>query len=446
MIKSKLNYSSILIFLIITLFNFVIYLIGILTNDSFYIKLLFLLGVLLDIVMLIKVKNVTILLIIVFSMILMDLYFSFYLLINIPISEPIYEQYFTNDNILKYILAVNLFKTSFCCFLKGKLEFIPIRLRVKKYNSDIAFATLYIIALILTIFGFKGNIIFLHSESYVAYIENLKNISGLPEYLTLLYFILWLFTTKKYQTYLLLILFIVMFLKLFLYGLRVALLMYMLLFYIIYFDKYYKFYESLAFLIFGYIFSLLLGYLKDNPNLISLIENFDFLYLISGYESFILSHFTNVITSSLVILKEMSIKDSLLSLLGAFINIFLPPRITTYLIPQAQPTVYVFNNITNIPGGIYFPISFFIWLGFLGPIILGIFLSFIVNKTFDKTNNNYYLVYYFIIIIITSPRWIFYTQIDYLFRFFIIFLFIISIFNAVMLISKRNKKEVNKNE
>lgn len=425
-------------------FVFLIYLFGLLNESKILIFSMYILNIFLDFAIFIKVRHTPPLFITALFMFMMDLYLSFYLILKIPISEPRYYPFFNYENMFTYLMIVNLFKISFFCFLKLPKKYIAISLRVKKYKSDFGFILLYIMTLILTLFGFSAKVIYFSSNSYSNYIENLKDTSGLPEYLTILYLILWLFQTKKYQKILLLSLFFIMFIKLFLYGFRVQLAMYLFLLYIVYFDKYIKKpYKLLLLGILAYLFFESFGLLKEGINLESLlnmlISSKGFI-LISENQQFILSQFTDVITSSLVILKKMSFENSFLSLIGFINNIFLPPRITQKLIPQSIPPAYIDRFITTIPGGIYFPISFYIRLGFLGPILFGVFLAMISNIVFNNKEfkrKNLFLIY-FIIVFMTLPRWFFYTQTSYLFRFSIILFALLAILNLL--------KNLRKNE
>jgi hypothetical protein len=363
---------------------------------------------------------------------------------GIPISESIYEKYFSIYNLSTYLLIVNLFKISFFHFITPSPTYIPLRLKVKKYNSTTLFyLIIFIITFTLVIFKINGEVVYFASEPYKSYIQNLENSSGLPEYLILSYIILWLLETKKYQRVLLQFLFIFIIIKLFLLGFRVQMLMYVMLFYILYLDRYYKVY-IVAFSVFlGYTFSFIFGTAKEIG--FEKLFSIDFLMnvnLISNNQEFILSHFTGVITSSLVIIEEMSF--NILTSIGFILNTFLPPVILQKILPQAQPPVYVSEYITRIPGGVYFPVFFYTSFWFLGPIIFGIFISWIFNKTFNSLRPSNFFTIYSIIIFSTLPRWFFYTQTDYLFRFLFTFLFsfysIVLVHNAIKIIRFRHEK------
>ncbi len=97
-------------------FNFLIYLIVNLTEELIFLKILFIIGFLYDVFIFVKVRRTTLLLVFTIFMVFMDLYFSFYLLMGIPISESIYEKYFSIYNLSTYLLIVNLFKISFFPF------------------------------------------------------------------------------------------------------------------------------------------------------------------------------------------------------------------------------------------------------------------------------------------------------------------------------------------
>jgi len=424
-------------------FNFLIYLIVNLTEELILLKILFIVGFLYDVFIFVKVRRITPLLVFTIFMMFMDLYFSFYLLMDIPISESIYEKYFSIYNLSTYLLIVNLFKISFFHFIKPSSIYIPLRLKVKKYSSTTLFYLIYIITFTLVIFKIDGEVIYFTSNPYESYIRNLESSSGLPEYLIIFYIILWLFETKKHQRVLLQFLFIVIGVKLFLLGFRVQMLMYVMLFYILYLDKYYKVYKVAFFIFLGYTFSFIFGIAKEIG--FEKLFSIDFLMnvnLISHNPEFILSHFTGVITSSLVIIEEMSF--NILTSIGFILNTFIPPVILQKILPQAQPPVYVSEYITRIPGGVYFPVFFYTSFWFLGPIIFGIFISWIFNKAFNASRFSNLFIIYSIIIFSTLPRWFFYTPTDYLSRFFFIFLLsfylIVSVYNAIRFIRFKHEK------
>jgi len=420
-------------------FNFLIYLIVNLTEESNFLKILFIIGFLYDVFIFVKVKRITLLFVFTIFIMFMDLYFSFYLLMDIPISESIYEKYFSIYNLSTYLLIVNLFKISFFHFIKPSSTYIPLRLKVKKYNSPIMFYLIYTITFALVIFKIDGEVIYFTSEPYKSYIRNLEKMSGLPEYLIIFYIILWLFETKKYQRVLLQFLFIFICIKLFLLGFRVVVLMYIMLFYILYLDKYYKVYKVAFFIFLGYIFSYIYGIAKVIG--FEKLFSIDFLMnvnLLSHNSEFILSHFTGVITSSLVIIEEFSF--NILTSIGFILNIFIPPVILQKILPQAQPTVYVSTYITGFPGGVYFPVFFYTSFWFLGPIIFGIFISWIFNKAFNTSRFSNFFIIYSIIIFSTLPRWFFYTQTDYLFRFLVYFYLLISAYNVIKSMRFKHEK------
>jgi hypothetical protein len=211
-----------------------------------------------------------------------------------------------------------------------------------------------------------------------------------------------------------------------------------MLFYILYLDKHYKVYKVAFFIFLGYIFSYIYGISKEIG--FEKLFSTDFLMnlnLLSDNSEFILSHFTNVITSSLVIIEEMSF--NILTSIGFILNTFIPPVILQKILPQAQPTVYVSTYITGFPGGVYFPVFFYTSFWFLGPIIFGIFISWIFNKAFNALRSSNFFTIYSIIIFSTLPRWFFYTQTDYLFRFLVYFYLLISAYNVIK--SRRFKHE-----
>lgn len=54
-------------------------------------------------------------------------------------------------------------------------------------------------------------------------------------------------------------------------------------------------------------------------------------------------------------------------------------------------------------GGILFPVSFYVWFGYLGVILSGLFVAWIVNVL--NYSNNIYLKVYGLVVLITSFRW-----------------------------------------
>ena len=414
---TSLMYNISLFFISLSV-NFILLLLFLTFNNHNLLYFIFLLGIAYDMLIFVKIKNIYPLFIITIFIILMDFYLSLYLFFGIKLSSPDYYNYYNEENIFKYILVVNLFKISFYHFLKVPTKYIPIRLKIKKYRSPTLFNILYVTTLLLVLFGFKGTIIYSQTNVYRSYVENLSHVSGLPEYLIIIYIFLWLFETKKYQKLMIIFLFILMIIKLFLLGFRVQMMMYIFLFYILYIDGLVKLMGIILSSTIGYFIFYIYGFIKEygieyifsiNLSEINLIgENVE-------NTGFVLSQFSGVITSSLTIIAKLGLENSLISLVGFILNIIIPPRILDLFIPQATIPAFVVNYITHIPGGEYFPIPFYIWFGFLGPILFGIFLAKVINKTLNNYNNNFVFIY-FVMIFSTFPRWLFYTQTDYLFR------------------------------
>lgn len=413
------GYHLLLNFFALNFLNFFMYFIYLICYfcDNLILFLSFLYGLFLDILITCKVRRIPPVLIFYAIIILMDFYLSLNLFFGLQLAEDRFLAYYHSDNIINFITITNIFKASFLAFYSPPDNYIPVRQKVRKIESQSIFMILYIIVLFLVLFGVRGEIIYLSQNAYQTYIKNLEEASGLSEYLIILFVILWLFETKKYQRYLMFFLFVIMSIKLFLYGFRVVLAMYVFLFYIIYLDKVYKFWKIAFFSFLLYIFLSIFGLLKETGSLIVLIQNVS-LYniLLSAREEFVLSHFTGVITSSLVILEEMDLTDSILSFFGFLLNIFLPSRFVIDILPQGIIPYFIHTYKTSIPGGLFFPVSSYIWFNIFGPMLISLYISYLFRAAISYHKSNF-IYLWFILVFSTMPRWFFYTQTDYLFRF-----------------------------
>lgn len=418
----------ILLLLILLLIN-TVYFISILIESLAAIKILLFFDIFLTFVSFYIFRKVLLLLLFNFFIFAINFYLTLYLIFGYRISEVYYESYYNPKNMGIFLFSILLFKASLVTFINIRGDYIPLREKIFKIRNRGFYYVVFVLIFLLSIFGFDGEIVFLSESPYMSYISNLEKNSGIVEYMIILLIILWLLEDSKVKKYMTKFLFVFILFKLFLLGFRVQFLMYLLLFYIFYLDGKVKTWTFVFYTLIGYIFANFFGVLKEIgiKDVSTIFNRIDYLFTGSSNE-FILSHFTGVITSSMVIIGNLTYEDRFMSMIGTFINAILPNSIVNSFIPQVNIPKYVFLYKDKLPGGLFFPTEFYLKFGMLGPIFLGYFLSLIFNKTLSSMYNAKQFTYLYSILVFSEmPRWLFYTQVDYLFRqaFYMFFIYLL---------------------
>ena len=125
-------------------------------------------------------------------------------------------------------------------------------------------------------------------------------------------------------------------------------------------------------------------------------------------------------------------------LFSFLLNIFssiLPP----FLLPDFSNLSIYKQDIYNSGGGGLISTYFFVWFGYIGPVIASLILSYFIKKFY--TTGNRYILIYSICIFITFPRWFAYNPI-HLFKFCIYAVILYWIVNKF--IDTRHNENINK--
>lgn len=267
-------------------------------------------------------------------------------------------------------------------------------------------------------FGVEGENVLGADAPYQAYIRNLENQSGLPEYL--IAFSLWptlLLRGTKWR-WVPVLLAGLLAVKLLLLGFRVQILMLALLGYYVTVERRVGPFAILGFMGLGFGFAALLGYLKEGGE-------GDFIDMVfNASHGFVLSHQTGVLYSSLAILGAaqegvLTAGDTVTSALGALMNTVVPSGLIKPLLPGFNLASHI-QNYYPTPGGVLFPVPFYVWLGAPGPFLLGAAFgrvpSLIAAIAGRVTEGSVFTGTFIATLFVTLPRWVSYDVGNFLFR------------------------------
>jgi hypothetical protein len=186
-------------------------------------------------------------------------------------------------------------------------------------------------------------------------------------------------------------------------------------------------------LILGYYINILFANIRNQP---SILVDFELQKILTPFS---INENTNLYSSNegevfhssarligLINLGYLDILDRIYSFFGFVLSIFVPSS----FLPSSASLITFMKDEYNAGGGGLISIYFFCWAWYFGPIIIGLFIVYFLNKV--NYSKNKYLVLYFFMICSTFPRWFAYNPII-LFKicFWIIPLFFI--FNKIKL-------------
>jgi hypothetical protein len=365
------------------------------------------------------------------------LYLIPYYFFNIYISD--YFEYQGKEYINDVLLIHVLFLALLNFFIKSSI-YKPISKSFIKIKSNVLFYFISSIIFLSSIFLVHGDNIFLSSNTYVTYINNLRNNSGMVEYLLILFAILYIYTNNKVQHYIFNIIFLIIIYKMFILGFRVQLLMYIILYYLLYIDARIKSIYVLYISIIGFSLMSIIGILKDagKINLMKIFFNIN--------DGFILSHHTGVIYSSSVYIGLL--KDNIVDTftvffggIGFLLNMIIPGRFIKEYIPEGQIHSFA-KELANYGGGGLPEVIIYYYYSFIGVIVFAYLFSRVINySNISKTNSNVKSLVV-LIILVTFPRWLSYDPANFFFR---LPLYALILYMLTKIIPRRNnvKKNIN---
>ena len=303
----------------------------------------------------------------------------------------------------------------------------------------LVFCVLSIILILILLFGIKGDNLFL-SGGY----NNFGNFqkSTLHEYFILifLFFIIFAPKAKVYKFIIQLFLLLYTF-KTLLYGGRIEVVqIFLLFFYLFYLFKYrIKTIYVLCFLFFGIYFSIVFSKIRSNPGII-LTKNY--LTVFNPKEVFKIDVNNPVLSSTegdvvqssarivgLINTNELTISNRFVSFVSFLVSPIIP---SSYLSDLSNLSTYK-QNVVQSGGGALISTFFYSWLGYIGPIIAGLFIGIFINMFFNLYSNSTYI--YGICLLIMFPRWFSYNPI-FLVKFS---LYSVSLFYIIKFFSVNNK-------
>ncbi|ABQ03378.1 hypothetical protein B0A63_06780 [Flavobacterium johnsoniae UW101] len=349
--------------------------------------------------------------------VLMGVFFLSYLLYLIPYYYGDYiisahTQYYRRD-LYDQMLGIHLlFLSSFLLFLKSNLNKSSLKIRdlIKPNNNIILFSFLYLIMLGI-ILSIKGNSVI--GGSYSTYIDNLEGQGGSVEYFYIFFVIAFFFTDKPFLRKSLLLLVVYYCFMTITRGYRIQFVQMVIVVFVLFFDGKFKTVYMMIFAFLGFIIAEIVNLLKMMGSLtvedtLALFEKSD--------KGIIISNQTDVFYSSVVFLGL--IKDDIFSLglriwstIGFIWNWFVP---SSFVWIEARVPMFA-GTFTSLGGGGLVSAYFYVWFGYLGPILIGFCLAFLFNKTYSSADKK---VFKIIAILVLSlyPRWFAYDPANFLIR------------------------------
>lgn len=336
--------------------------------------------------------------------------FIYYFNFNLQIS---FWPDFQNDSSMAKVLIVHLlFIYTVGTLLKPNKRMISDHFKFITKNKYI-YIVIFLFSILFLQFGITGDNIFTSGMYNTGDLVK----SSIHEYFILL-FIVSLFFIPNLLFFRLsqLVLLIAYVLKTLIYGGRIEALELLLVYFYFYFILLNKIKLKYIYLsiIIGIYLMLVISNIRDNPskllsnNYLDLLNILDFNFLHS--KNVINSTEGDVIQSSSRIIGL--IENGSISNLQRFfgfplfvLSVFVPNH---YLPAYSNLATFLQDRYTSGGGGMI-STYFYCWLGYSGPILIGIFLSFVINKFYDFKSKYYFI--YGLAIITTFPRWFSYNPI-----------------------------------
>lgn len=288
-----------------------------------------------------------------------------------------------------------------------KIQPINENCKVKFKHNDYIFYGLFIITLLIILF-------FRRSGSHYDGTGGDVKVSSLYEYSLILIMFLYVYTNNKKSK--LILFYIICFLYVFftvIVGGRIEVILLALLLLTLKYQYVISFKKIVILLLIGIWFMSVFENVRQNPTIllthkaVNVLNPFIDNIGVSNFQS---SNEGDVFWASermllLIEENEISFFDRIEAALNYFISSFLPNR---FLSPLANLANYKINIYTTGGGGLAIS-YFYVMFGFVGVIVLGIFIAHMLNKL--STNSTPIIKCYVILLITTLPRWFAYNPI-----------------------------------
>ncbi len=349
--------------------------------------------------------------------VLMGVFFLSYLLYLIPYYYDDYiisahTQYYRRD-LYDQVLGIHLlFLSSFLLFLKSNLNRNSLKIRdlIKPNNNIVIFLLLYLIMLAIVL-SIKGQSVI--GGTYSTYIDNLEGQGGSVEYFYIFFVIAFFFTDRPFLRNSLLLLVAYYCFMTITRGYRIQFVQMVILVFVLFFDGKFKTIYMMIFAFLGFIIAEIVNLLKMMGSLtledtLALFEKSD--------KGIIISNQTDVFYSSVVFLGL--IQDGIFSLglriwstIGFIWNWFVP---SSFVWIEARVPMFA-STFTSLGGGGLVSAYFFVWFGYLGPILIGFCLAFLFNSTYSSADKKKFKIIT-ILVLSLYPRWFAYDPANFLIR------------------------------
>lgn len=340
--------------------------------------------------------------------------FKYYLIDHIDISY--WTDFQDITSIKRVLLCHSIFIFCFGSFISGKIS--DNIFDYKKYfqPNKFIFSIFFIISVFILIFGLSGQSL-LGGGSYAD--QEMINKSTMHEYFVLIFFFLIVYASNsKWNNICLKILIILYISKTLLFGSRVEVLEISLLwFYMFYIYKNrIKIHHLLLMSILGFYLINVVSNIRSNPvdflrgddlafffDPTTIFENKSNLEIISSNEGDVIQSSGRII--GLIDKQEITTTQRILS----FLSYIVSPIIPSSLLPTYSNLSSFKQDYYRSGGGGLISTYFYTWLGYMGPVVIALILSFLINKLYS--NNSVYAYVYGTMLFVTFPRWFAYNPI-----------------------------------
>ena len=243
--------------------------------------------------------------------------------------------------------------------------------------------------------------------------------STMHEYFVLIFFFLIVYSSNsKWNKICLNILLISYILKTLLYGSRVEVLEILLLWFYLFFiyENKIKIRHLLFISLLGFYLINVVSNIRSNP--VGFMRGDDIatffdpttIFVNKSKQEIISSNEGDVIQSSARIIGLIDKNEISTTQRGlSFISYLVSPIIPSTLLPPYSNLSSFKQEYFKSGGGGLISTYFYTWLGYLGPVLIGLILAFSINKLYS--NNSIYFYVYGTMLFVTFPRWFAYNPI-----------------------------------
>lgn len=329
------------------------------------------------------------------------------------INLSVFDSFQTKENINFILLINSLFVLSLGNVIPKSTSSVKFEMNFLSFKSEKLFYFLILICFTIIFFGIQGKSL-LDGGKYGTFDK-----SPLHEYFILFFMLLLFIQPKKsiFNSVMKYLVFFIYNIKTLLYGGRIEVLQLVLM--IFYFNYVLPGKVSLKFTYLGIIismyFAVILNNFRTHPDLIfsdafySLIDPLSIFKATPG-QKYLSSNQGDVLQSSARLLGVL--ESGLLSMherMSSFYYFIISSIMPSSLMPDYVNLSTYKQDIYASGGGAIIAIYFFIWLGYLGPVLAGFFIGFCIHKFYFS--QNIILKIYGFVLLYTFPRWFAYTPI-----------------------------------